>query len=91
MTIDELVSLFSLDRVGVANPKFDRAKLLDFNTKACAAATPQRLLAAFFVLAGAMLFLRPRSYEAMMPPYLSWHCEAVAISGAGPPAITDAS
>lgn len=47
MTIDELISLFSLDRVGVANPKFDRAKLLDFNTKALAAATPQRLLAAF--------------------------------------------
>ena len=42
----------------------------------------QRLLAAFFVLAGALHFLRPREYEAMMPPYVPRHRRAVAISGA---------
>ena len=47
MSMDEMIKLFSLDRVGVANPKFGRDKLLAFNTEACAAATPQRLLAAF--------------------------------------------
>jgi glutamyl-tRNA synthetase len=47
MSVDEMTGLFSLDRVGVANPKFGRDKLLAFNTEACAAATPQRLLAAF--------------------------------------------
>jgi glutamyl-tRNA synthetase len=46
MTVDEMVQLFTLDRVGKANPKFDRAKLLSFNTEALAAATPERLLAA---------------------------------------------
>ena len=47
MTPDEMVVLFSLDRVGKANPKFDRTKLLAFNTEAVAAAPPERLLAAF--------------------------------------------
>lgn len=47
MNIAELTSLFSIDRIGRSNPKFDRAKLLSFNTDACAAATPERLLAAF--------------------------------------------
>ena len=46
-TMEEMVRLFSLERVGVANPKFSRDKLLAFNTEACAAASPQRLLAAF--------------------------------------------
>jgi glutamyl/glutaminyl-tRNA synthetase len=46
MSVKELIDLFSLDRVGVANPKFDRAKLLDFNTKICGAATNERLVAA---------------------------------------------
>lgn len=42
----------------------------------------QRLLAGFFVLAGSMHFVIPRSYEAIMPPYLPMHREAVAVSGA---------
>jgi uncharacterized membrane protein len=41
----------------------------------------QRLLAGFFVFAGTMHFVRPRSYEAIMPPYVPRHREAVAISG----------
>lgn len=47
MTLQEMTELFSTDRIGKANAKFDRAKLLAFNTDAAAAATPQRLLAAF--------------------------------------------
>jgi uncharacterized membrane protein len=42
----------------------------------------QRLLAGFFVLAGTMHFVMPRSYEAIMPPYVPRHREAVALSGA---------
>ena len=30
-----------------------------------------------------MHFLRPRQYEAIMPPYIPAHKEMVAISGAG--------
>jgi uncharacterized membrane protein len=41
----------------------------------------QRLLAAFFVFAGTMHFLRPRDYRAMMPDYLPRHREAVIVSG----------
>jgi uncharacterized membrane protein len=40
-----------------------------------------RLLAAFFFVAGAMHFIRPRSYEAIMPPWVPRHREAVQISG----------
>jgi glutamyl/glutaminyl-tRNA synthetase len=47
MSMEEMTQLFSLDRVLKSNPKFDRAKLLAFNTEAAAAATPERLLAAF--------------------------------------------
>jgi glutamyl-tRNA synthetase len=47
MTTDELTRLFSIDGIGKSNAKFDRAKLLSFNTEHCAKATPQRLLAAF--------------------------------------------
>jgi uncharacterized membrane protein len=42
----------------------------------------QRGLAGFFVFAGAMHFVIPRSYEAMMPPGLPRHREAVVVSGA---------
>ena len=42
----------------------------------------QRTLAAFFTFAGLMHFVIPRSYEAIMPPYLPHHREAVAVSGA---------
>ncbi|HWE01193.1 MAG TPA: glutamate--tRNA ligase [Tepidisphaeraceae bacterium] len=37
MSMEELVSLFSLDGIGKANAKFNRDKLLAFNTEACAA------------------------------------------------------
>ena len=42
----------------------------------------QRLLAGFFVFAGAMHFVRPKYYEAIMPPYVPRHREVVAVSGA---------
>jgi uncharacterized membrane protein len=42
----------------------------------------QRLLAGFFTFAGTMHFVIPRSYEAIMPPYLPRHREAVMVSGA---------
>jgi len=41
----------------------------------------QRLLAAFFVFAGTMHFVLPKRYEAIMPPYLPRHREAVVVSG----------
>jgi uncharacterized membrane protein len=41
----------------------------------------QRLLAAFFTFAGVMHFVRPRDYEAIMPPQLPMHREAVVVSG----------
>lgn len=47
MSMEEMVQLFSLDRVGKSNPKFDRAKLLAFNTEAAAAAPIERLVRAF--------------------------------------------
>ena len=47
MTMDELVQLFSIEGIGKSNAKFDRAKLLAFNTKAAETATADRLLAAF--------------------------------------------
>jgi uncharacterized membrane protein len=41
----------------------------------------QKGLAGFFTFAGVMHFVIPRSYEAMMPPSLPRHKEAVAVSG----------
>lgn len=41
--MDEMTRLFSLDRISNANAKFDRAKLLAFNTQTAEAATPNRL------------------------------------------------
>lgn len=41
----------------------------------------QRLLAGFFTFAGVMHFVRPRAYEAIMPPQIPRHREAVVISG----------
>lgn len=37
---------------------------------------------AFFVVAGALHFLRPEAYEAIMPPQLPAHRELVLASGA---------
>jgi glutamyl-tRNA synthetase len=45
-TLAELCSAFSVARVGKTNARFDRDKLLSFNTAAVAAAEPARLLAA---------------------------------------------
>jgi glutamyl-tRNA synthetase len=47
LTMDDLVELFGVDRIGKANAKFDRDKLLAFNTDAVAAADEDRLLAGF--------------------------------------------
>lgn len=46
MTLEEMVQLFSPERINKANAKFDRTKLLSFNTDAIAAASPDRLAAA---------------------------------------------
>ncbi|HZZ43990.1 MAG TPA: glutamate--tRNA ligase [Tepidisphaeraceae bacterium] len=47
MTMEDLTQLFTVEGIGKSNAKFDRAKLLSFNTEHCAKATPARLLAAF--------------------------------------------
>jgi uncharacterized membrane protein len=41
----------------------------------------QRALSAFFILAGTLHFVRPREYEAIVPPQLPMHREIVAVSG----------
>jgi uncharacterized membrane protein len=41
----------------------------------------QGLFAVTFTIAGSLHFIRPRAYEAIMPPYLPRHREAVQISG----------
>jgi uncharacterized membrane protein len=40
-----------------------------------------KLLAAFFAFAGTMHFVIPRRYEAIMPPWIPRHREAVIVSG----------
>ncbi len=47
LTLEEMVRLFSLERISRTNARFDREKLLAFNTDAIAAATPERLMVAF--------------------------------------------
>jgi len=42
----------------------------------------QRLLAVFFLAAGALHFLRPETYEDIVPDYLPAHHELVLASGA---------
>ncbi|MCE5279307.1 MAG: glutamate--tRNA ligase [Planctomycetaceae bacterium] len=46
-TLDELITLFDVSRMGKTNAKFDREKLLAFSTIDMAAASPERLLAGF--------------------------------------------
>jgi uncharacterized membrane protein len=41
-----------------------------------------RSLGLGFTLAGALHFIRPRAYEAIMPPYVPHHREAILVSGA---------
>ena len=47
MSVKELIEFFSLEDVGKSNARFNREKLLAFNTEAVAAASPKRLLPAF--------------------------------------------
>jgi glutamyl-tRNA synthetase len=47
MTLAEMVELFTPDRLSKTNAKFDRTKLLAFNTDAVAAASEQRLVDGF--------------------------------------------
>jgi uncharacterized membrane protein len=42
----------------------------------------QRLLSGFFATIGTLHFVIPRSFEAIMPPSLPMHREAVLVSGA---------
>lgn len=44
-TLAELCETFRVERIGKTNARFDRDKLLNFNTAAAAAATPERTLA----------------------------------------------
>ena len=44
--------------------------------------TPRRLFGPFFVFAGIMHFVVPRTYEAIMPEWLPAHRELVYASGA---------
>jgi uncharacterized membrane protein len=39
------------------------------------------LAAIFYVIAGSLHFVRPEPYIRIMPPYLPWHGQLVAISG----------
>lgn len=41
----------------------------------------QRRVATAFTLAGSMHFIRAREYEAIVPPYVPHHREAVQVSG----------
>lgn len=47
MTLAEMCELFGVDRIGKTNARFDREKLLNFNTVALAAAPAERKVAAF--------------------------------------------
>jgi glutamyl/glutaminyl-tRNA synthetase len=47
MTLAEMVELFSIDRIGRTNARFDRDKLLAFNTDWLNGSSPERLLAGF--------------------------------------------
>lgn len=39
------------------------------------------LLAAFFIVGGVLHFVLPDTYARVMPPWLGWHAQLVAISG----------
>ncbi|HEV7806618.1 MAG TPA: hypothetical protein VGO80_12415 [Solirubrobacteraceae bacterium] len=43
---------------------------------------PQRLLSVVFIAAGTLHFLRPETYEQIMPGYLPAHRDLVLVSGA---------
>lgn len=64
MTIDEMIRLFSLEHIGHSNAKFNREKLLAFNTEAFAAATPKRACDAMVDF----LAVNPRSPLTQLAP-----------------------
>ena len=69
LTMAEMIELFSVERIGKANAKFDREKLLAFNTDAVAAAGEDRLLAGFkdyLALNGELWKDLPAGDEAML-------------------------
>ncbi|MGF1634836.1 MAG: glutamate--tRNA ligase [Phycisphaerae bacterium] len=53
MTTEQLIELFTIDRIGKSNSKFDRAKLQHFNTEALNEASPEQLLPALKDMLGA--------------------------------------
>jgi glutamyl/glutaminyl-tRNA synthetase len=57
MSIDEMTQLFSIDGIGKSSAKFDRTKLLAFNTQHGERTRPQKLVPAF----RAYLEVRPES------------------------------
>ena len=52
-----------------------------------AAAVRRCVLGLAFVAAGVNHFVHPDVYAAIMPPYLPWHAELVALSGAAEVAL----
>lgn len=46
MSVEEMTQLFDLTQVNKSGARFDREKLIAFNTEACASASPERLLSA---------------------------------------------
>jgi uncharacterized membrane protein len=58
----------------------DPASMADLPTPT--ARLSARILGVAFIGAGLLHFLRPRPYEAIMPPYLPAHRELVMLSGA---------
>jgi uncharacterized membrane protein len=44
--------------------------------------TARKVFGVIWVLAGALHFILPRTYEAIMPPYIPAHREMVMVSGA---------
>ena len=60
----EMTSLFSIDRIGKTNAKFDRTKLLSFNTDWAARVSPSRLLEAFKDFLAVAQNVPPRAGQA---------------------------
>lgn len=65
-SLAEFVELFDVSRVGKSNAKFDRNKLLAFNTAAVAAASEDRLLAGFLDFISRNETPFPKHDEAML-------------------------
>ena len=70
-SLEELAELFSLDRIGKSNAKFDRDKLLAFNTTALADADEARLLAGFTDFLSASQAAIPTGDEALLKTLLA--------------------